>query len=511
MKILPVSLIREADAYTIAHEPIDDIDLMERAAGACFEWIIERTDPGTTFRVFAGQGNNGGDGLAIARMLIHAGRQVKTHLLASPEKLSSSCRINLDRLRSLTAEIDYSGDVGNGMRKELPEISTNEVVIDAIFGSGLSKPAEGETARMISHINASGAMVIAIDIPSGLFADQSSIIDGRFTAIEADYTLTFSPPKLAFFFPENDRYCGEWHALDIGIHKAFLNAADVTHFMVTGEMIRPMLHSRNTFAHKGLFGHALLISGSDGKMGAAILAAKGCLRTGPGLVTLHVPGAGRNILPVAVPEAMLSIDADPERISSLPDLSAWSAIGIGPGTGTSVKTAGVLKRLIQEYRQPLVLDADALNILGENKTWMGFLPPGSILTPHPKEFSRIVSAGWKDDFDRNRIQRDLSMRLNCYIVLKGAYTAITTPGGLCYFNTTGNPGMATGGSGDVLTGMLTGLLAQGYPPLESCLLGVFLHGLAGDLAMKEIGQEALLAGDLISYIGKSFITLYGKF
>ena len=298
--------------------------------------------------------------------------------------------------------------------------------------------------------------------------------------------------------------------LDIGISREFIDAATVQNFMLIQDQMGQILRKRNKFAHKGNFGHTLLICGSKGKMGAAVLSARAALRSGAGLVTIHIPNAGISILQTAAPEAMLSIDPDEDNFTAVPDLSSYSSIATGPGIGTDSKTAGALKVLIQNTSRPLIFDADAINILAENKTWLGFLPKGSIFTPHPREFERLAGKS-SNNFERNRMQREFSLKFQCCIVLKGAHTAITAPDGRCFFNTTGNPGMATGGSGDVLTGIIAGLLAQGYPSLDSCLLGVYLHGLSGDLALKEQGFEALTASDIIDNLGKSFQTLYGKF
>ncbi|MFH1161397.1 MAG: NAD(P)H-hydrate dehydratase [bacterium] len=497
MKILPVEKIREADAWTIAHEPIADIDLMERAATACFNWFFQHIPASRPVHVFAGTGNNGGDGLAIARMLAEKGYQVEVFLAGQPDQLSPSCRVNFDRyikIRDIGAK--WAG-AGKGT-----------VVIDALFGSGLTRPVEGFYAGLIRRINQSEALVVSIDVPSGLFIDKTVKAKKNPAIIRADYTLTFSPPKLAFFFAENDPYIGEWVLLNIGISEEFIEQAEVSNFMVTRANVKPLLHKRNKFAHKGHFGHALLICGGAGKMGASVLAAKACLRSGPGLVTVRIPRSGVNILQTAIPEAMLVIDPDEDVFSELPSLDLYTAIGIGPGIGLAKSTQAVFKHLIQAGI-PMVIDADAINILGENKTWLSFLPKGCILTPHPKEFERIAGKT-SDDFERNQRQCEFSLKYSCYVVLKGAYTAITTPDGNCYFNTTGNPGMATGGSGDVLTGIITGLVAQHYRPLEACLLGTYLHGLAGDLAAEATGQEALIAGDIVHHLGNAFHSVYGE-
>lgn len=511
MKILPVKLIREADAFTIQHEPISDLDLMERAAGKCAKWISGHFETNRPVIVYAGPGNNGGDGLVIARMLSGVGFNVRTYCLAETVNMSPSCLANYQRLKE---EHPRTGVFMCAENKTewtacMPEHNEDTIIIDAIFGSGLTRVPEGKAARIIQHINESPGTIIAIDIPSGLFCDEPLPRQGNPPVVQAFYTLSFAPPKLTFFFPENAVYTGNLIILDIGISPAFIESVKVTHHMMTREEIIPLIKPRGKFSHKGTFGHALLICGSTGKFGAAVLSARACLRSGSGLVTVRIPMDGIPVLQIAVPEAMVSADDPPGSIRSLPDLAPYKAIGIGPGTGTSAETAGMVKMVIQQYPRPIVFDADAINILAENKTWLGFLPPGSILTPHPGEFERLTGK-CSDDFSRNKLQRDFSVKYQCYIVLKGAHTAITTPSGDCWFNTTGNPGMATAGSGDVLTGIITGLLAQGFTPFNACRTGVFLHGLAGDLAQEKHGAEALIASDIIDQLGPSFKSLYGK-
>ncbi len=503
MKIFPVELIREADAYTIKNEPIAEIDLMERAATACFYWLIRNIPFHKKIVVFCGTGNNGGDGLVIARMMSARGYLAEVFILGPAEKFSESCRINYERVQAVP-EIKTLFLAEND---PLPEFEPETIVIDAIFGSGLTREPSGFYAKVIRHLNESKQLIVAIDVPSGLFCDRTISIGKNPVAIHADYTLTFSPPKLGFFFPENDKFAGKWQLLDIGIMQEFIDHADTRNFYIDQDDCRRILKPRTKFSHKGTFGHALLICGGPGKMGAAILAARGCLHAGPGLVSVHIPGRGVNILQTAVPEAMLDIDKDDSLFTGVRDLEKYSAIAMGPGIGTDRQTQAAVKLLIQDAGIPVIFDADALNILSENKTWITFIPKGSILTPHPKEFERLAGKS-SDDFERNQKQRELSVKYSSYIILKGAHTAITTPDGRCFFNSTGNPGMATGGSGDILTGILAGLFAQGYSPLETCILGVYLHGLAGDLAAEISGQEALIAGDIADNLGKAFQTLY---
>jgi ADP-dependent NAD(P)H-hydrate dehydratase / NAD(P)H-hydrate epimerase len=506
MKILSVDKVREGDLYTIKNEPIASIDLMERAANACFYWLTNNIPDDKKINVFCGPGNNGGDGLAIARMLAGKSYATEVFLFDNPEKFSPDCRENFNRLSEWE-------NVKITMLKEglpLPTLHPSEdIIIDALFGSGLSRLITGFYARIIHHMNDQKSVTISIDVPSGLFCDETMTGIPNQAIVHADHTLTFAPPKLAFFFPEDDLFVGNWHLLDIGISEEFISQTDAVYNYTTHQECARILKKRNKFSHKGTFGHAYLVSGSKGKMGAAVLAAKACLRSGPGLVTVHIPKSGNNILQTAVPEAMLNLDENEEIFTGIKDISAYSSIAIGPGIGQADQSANALKFLIQNTKKMIIFDADAINILGENKTWIPFIPQGSIFTPHPKEFERLVGKS-SDNFERNKLQREFSIKHGVYIVLKGANTCISTPDGKCWFNSSGNPGMATGGSGDVLTGILAGLKAQGYSSLETCLLGVYIHGLAGDLAVEAKSQEALIASDIIDYLGNAFLSLYGQ-
>jgi NAD(P)H-hydrate epimerase len=498
MKVLPIDKIREADAYTIANEPISDIDLMERAATELYEWMVAKMDQEKEIRIFCGMGNNGGDGFALARMLGYAGFKTEVILVRHSEKMSPSCQINFKKIRKLTS-VRYS-EITPGT--SIPKLPDNEIVVDAIFGSGLTKPVTGLVAEVIDRINDCKSIVISVDVPSGFFCDATNTTN-KGTIIKADYTLTFQFPKYGFLFPENDQYVGEWEVLPIGLHPDFIEKVEVKNHFLTSADIKPILKYRTKFSHKGTYGHGLLIAGSYGKMGAAILASRAGLKAGAGLITAHIPKKGYAIIQTSVPEAMASIDGDKKVFSDLPYLANYNAIAVGPGIGLHEKTQSALKLLIQDSPTPLIIDADAINILAENTTWISFIPKGSIFTPHPKEFERLVGKT-TNDFERNDKQREFSVRFQVYVILKGAHTAITSPDGTCYFNSTGNPGMATGGSGDVLTGILLGLKAQGYTSLETCLLGVYLHGLAGDIAAEKWGYEALTAGNIIHYLGKAF-------
>jgi NAD(P)H-hydrate epimerase len=389
-----------------------------------------------------------------------------------------------------------------GDEDSLPQLKKNEVVVDGIFGSGLSRKVSGLPGRVIKHINAQAGTVISIDIPSGLFGEDNSHNDYD-SVIRASYTITFQFPFLSFFFDLHASFVGRWRVHDIKLHPKIIEETDCPYRTVEKDELRPLLPGRDKFAHKGTFGHALMISGSYGMMGAALLAGESCLRSGAGLVTVHVPRFGYSIVQTGFPEAIVSLDQSDILFSEPPDLAPYSAVGIGPGLGCKPNTAKGLRMLLEGAEVPLVIDADALNILSQHPEWLELLPEGSILTPHPREFDRLSGVS-QNSYERHLKQRDFARRYEVIVVLKGAHTGIACPDGRYWFNTTGNPGMATGGSGDVLTGLITGLLAQGMPSLHAALAGVFLHGLAGDLAADAIGEEALIAGDLNLYLGEAF-------
>jgi NAD(P)H-hydrate epimerase len=499
--------MRRADALTIEREPITALDLMERAAGRCAAWIVDRQrmgdirpSPNGRYVVVVGMGNNGGDGLVIARLLHQAGMPVVVRRVVHREKPSSEHATNLERARAMGVELlDLSA-------ADQLSVSAGDVVIDALFGTGLDRPVEGLAAEVIRAINASGAPVIAIDLPSGLWATENVGNDPA-TIIRATCTLTFEWPKLALLLPDHSDRVGYWEVLSIGLSAAALQGSDLPFSVVELSDIEQMLRGRPRAGHKGLFGHALLIAGSRGRMGAAVLATRACLRSGAGLVTVHVPACGLDVLQSAAPEAMCSVDPAEGLVTDVPRNLVVYAVGIGPGLGTDPDTANVLKRLIQDPPAPLVLDADALNVLAENPTWTAFLPPGSILTPHPKEFDRLYGKPSASGSERLQRARDMALRTRCTVVLKGAPTAVCAPDGRVVFNSTGNAGMARGGSGDALTGLLTGLVAQGYAPGTAALVGVYLHGLAGDLVAKRKGQDGMSISDLIEALPEAWQVL----
>ena len=496
MKIFSTTTVNTIDAYTIKHEPIRSIDLMERASKAFFDEFRTRHPYYRRTRVFVGPGNNGGDALALCRMLANAGYEVSAYILSA--KMSEDAKTNLERLESQNkVDIVYVKP-----DTPLPMLPAKDVVVDGIFGSGLSRPAEGFYAQVIQHINASGCPVVSIDIPSGLFG-QDNRSNTPDTIIKATCTLTFQFPKLAFFFANNEAFVGRWKVLDIGLHPRIIEETASNYYYITKQTIQNIKRQRMAFAHKGHFGHGLLIAGSYGKMGASVLAAKAALKSGIGLLTVQAPHVGYTILQTAVPEAMVHIDRSEYIITEYPQLSPYNAIGIGPGIGTNPNTRDILRDLLLEHKAPMVVDADALNLIAEDASWLHHLPAHSIITPHPKEFDRLAGES-STPYDRHLKQLEMAQKHNIYIVLKGAHTAVATPEGICCFNSTGNAGMATAGSGDVLTGIITSLLAQGYTSQEAAILGVWVHGRAGDIYADAQSQQSLTASDIINNLGQAF-------
>jgi NAD(P)H-hydrate epimerase len=500
MKILAVEQIREADAFTIINEPISSVDLMERAAGAAFNWLMQRFGRSGSFVIFCGTGNNGGDGLAIARMLASKNSNVRIFIARFSDKASTDFSINLEALK----KIRNISIIEISQNDVLPVIPEGSIVIDALFGSGLNKPLSGFAAALVKHMNRSGNKIISVDIPSGMFGDDNAQNDGAI--IEASVTLTFHCPKLAFMFAENFRYTGEWHIIPIGLHQEFVKNAPAQNYFLENTDCASLVKTRGQFSHKGTFGHALLIAGSYGKMGAAVLAASSVLKAGAGLVTAHLPHSGCSIMQISQPEVMVSADEHEMFFTGVNDIGDYNAIAVGPGLGSAHETQDALKRLIQNSGVPLIFDADAINILGENRTWIPFVPANSIFTPHPKEFGRLTGTEFNGS-GRQKTQIEFSKKHGVYVILKGAYTSISCPDGSCYFNSTGNPGMATAGSGDVLTGIILGLMARGYNSKEACLLGVYLHGLSGDIAAARFGREFITASLIRDNLYKAFRAL----
>ncbi len=496
MKILPVPEIKKLDQRTISEESIASIDLMERAASRFTDWVLNQYPGEEGFHIFCGTGNNGGDGLVSARLLSRAGKEVTVHIVRLSDYESPDFSANLRRLNELDPSIAHPWWPGN----PFPEINPDHVLIDAIWGSGLSRPVSGPPAELINHLNNSGARIIALDMPSGLFADQPTT--GAY--IKATHTVSFQVPKLAFFVPEHYDAAGQWHIVDIGLLPEALEEAPCRYFYTLAEDLEPFIKPRAPFSHKGIFGHSLVVGGSYGKTGAIHLAGKAALRSGAGLVTAWVPSCAYSPLQTGVPEMMVITGPGDNFLTGFPENpEQWNAIGIGPGMGQEPATAIAFGPWLKRLNQPVVLDADALNLLAKNPEWLEYLPENSILTPHPGEFKRL-NEPWENGFEKLEKALNFAQRHRIILVLKGAYTAVCLPGGTCHLNSTGNPGMATAGSGDALTGVITSLLGQGFTPELAAKIGVFVHGLAGDLAAEKLGETGLIASDIIAHLPEAF-------
>lgn len=505
MKILTGTQHKELDLYTIENEPIDSIDLMERASRAIAAEIMRRWDKQRTVFVFAGAGNNGGDGLAVARLLFHQGYRVAVFLFNIKGKLSVDCEINRDRLLEILEEETAHErlvlkEITQGF--DFPKVHQQDIVVDALFGTGMRGPLSGGFAVVVRKINSLHAHVVSIDVPSGLMCEDNSFTD-RNTVIHAELTLTMQLPKLAFLMADNETCVGEWKTLDIRLSPEGMTKANTPYTLIERQDVRDMLRTRSVFAHKGNLGHALLVAGCYGMAGAAILSCQGCLRSGTGKLTLHTGAANNTIIQISVPEVVMWPDRNNRCISDTPDISPYATIGLGPGIGKDPATVHAVHEYLALADMPMVVDADALNILGEHREWMGHLPSGSILTPHVKELERMTGS-CTSSYERLMRATELALQYHVYVILKGHYTAICTPQGRVFFCPRGNAGMATPGSGDVLTGILTGLLAQGYAPSEAAILGVWLHASAGDLAAHDLSEESMLASDIVTHLGKAF-------
>lgn len=497
LKILNAEQVKKVDRETIEEEGILSSDLMERAALSIYEASLEYINPQKPVYVFAGIGNNGGDVLAVARMLLTSDIKPVVFIVGDSSKMSEDCLLNKERLERLISVHKVESI------KDIPLLEENGVVIDGLFGSGLNRPLEGFHAEVVNHINNSGCKILSIDMPSGMFVDDNTEND-KSSIVKADVVFSLQMPKLSLLLPESSDYCKEMKMLDIGLSKKAIGEKHTDLFFTEKEDISKFIKIRNKFSHKGNYGHALLVAGSKGKTGAAVLASSACLRSGVGLLTIHAPKCSLDILQATVPEAMVNVDVSSDCISQIDiDVENYT-VGVGCGIGTSVETKKALAKLIGQCHKPMVLDADALNIIATNDELKYNLPEGSILTPHPVEFERLAGKHFLSGYERLQHAREFAMKCKVYIVLKGAYTAIITPEKKVYFNPTGNPGMATGGSGDALTGIITSLLAQKYNSFQAALLGVYLHGLAGDLAAKAKSQYSMLPSDLINYLGKSY-------
>ena len=500
MKIFTGAQIKELDKFTIENEPVASIDLMERAAKAIVRALREEWDNRTPFVVFAGPGNNGGDALAVSRLLAEAGYNVKVYLFNVNDRLSADCATNKQRtidckrIKSFTEVlVDF----------DPPKLTPETVVIDGLFGSGLNKTLTGGFASLVKYINQSPCKVVSIDLPSGLMTEDNTH-NVKAHIVRAHLTLTLQQKKLALLFEDNQQFIGRLRVLDIRLSQKYIEQTN-TNFQILEESdVRERLLTRGDFVNKGLMGHALIVAGSYGMAGAAVLAGRACMRSGVGKLTVCTPRRNYDVMQISLPEAILSTGKEDYFFTEPLDTEHYDAVGMGPGMGQHEDTAIALISQIRRTQCPMVIDADALNILASHKAWMQQLPEQLILTPHVGEFDRLGNGGSEGDYDRLSKAIDLAQHLHAYILLKGHYSALCMPDGRVYFNPTGNAGMATAGSGDVLTGVITGLLARGYDRENACIVGMYLHGLAGDLAAKQLGQESLMAGDIIAHLPQAF-------
>ncbi|MCX7862562.1 MAG: NAD(P)H-hydrate dehydratase [Bacteroidales bacterium] len=510
MKIFTTQQIADIDKFTIENEPIKSIKLMERAATNLAMYIFKYSiksgfvvnydnheyQSNSKILIICGPGNNGGDGLAMARILVdkYSFYQINVVLFAEKEKLSNDCKKNWKRLKKLSNEIK----IFHTTDPDEVYIDRSYIVIDALFGNGLNRPLKDPYKTLIQKINKSGAYVISIDLPSGLMGEDNRNNDKE-AIVKSHNTLTLQFPKLSFFDPANEDFIKKFEIIDIQLHRDAINNTHTRYYYIDEKMINDFFKIRRKFSEKRDYGHALLIAGMYAKTGAAILAAKACLRSGVGLLHTHVPKNSVLPIQVALPETMLSIDEHEEYFTNVNIEPYYTAVGIGPGIGTNELTQQGFYNLIEQVKNknlPLVIDADGLNILCKHKDWLKKLPQNTILTPHKREFERLFGT-FENFFDRIHAASDISQNTHCIIVLKGAYTQIYTPDGNIYFNSTGTPAMAKAGMGDVLTGIILALIAQGYKPEQAAIMAVYSHGKAGEKCTDFYDEYSVLPSDLI--------------
>lgn len=501
MYILSPQQTAKADKATIKNTGITAVELMENAATSCFQWLHKKLQgDNIQIQVFCGIGNNGGDGLVIARLLHQHNYRVNCFIVNFSDKRSQEFIVNYDRLIEIgLVPIDLNNV------NDFPEINDSDIVVDAIFGNGLTRNPEGFAKKLIQYLNSKKVFTLAIDIPSGLFGDKS--VTDTDAVIKANHTLTFQTPKLAFLLPENKDFIITWEVIDIGLDQHYMESLNPkTHYITKSDII-PLYKSRNKWDHKGTYGHALIIGGSYGKMGAVTLASKAALKIGSGLVSAYIPKCGYAILQISVPEVMVEVDTD-DKLTYFNFKTTPTVIGVGPGMGTSEKTAQGFENFIKENKLPLVIDADGLNLLSKNQLLLNYLPKNTVLTPHPKELERLIGA-WENDYEKLKKAEEFSKKYNVIVVIKGAYTVVIKEENK-YFNSTGNPALATGGSGDVLTGIITGLISQGYEPINAAILGVYLHGKTADIALTKTGYETFTATTIFEYLAAAILEISVK-
>ncbi|HEY5686841.1 MAG TPA: NAD(P)H-hydrate dehydratase [Yeosuana sp.] len=501
MKLFSKEQIYEGDKITIERQKISSTDLMERAGTQIFNWINLRMQGAQVpIHIFCGIGNNGGDGMVLARHLILEGYNVKTYIVNYSDKRSKDFLINYDRVKNVTKQ--WPEFVHN--QDDFPEIKQDHVIVDAIFGIGLNRPVVDWVKNLFVHLRKSKAFTLSIDIPSGLQTDSIPLDDDN--VVMASYTLSFASPKLVFFLPNTAKYTINWEVLDIGLDSEFLSSTNTTYNLIGKYEAIPIYIPRDKYSHKGQFGHSLIIGGSYGKIGAVTLASRGALSAGAGLVTAFIPRCGYQVLQSSFPEAMVISDANDDYITNIEFDFNPSVIAFGIGVGGNIKTIEAFEVLLKTYKGPMVVDADGLNILSNHPHFLELLPEETVLTPHPKELERLIGT-WTHDFEKLEKAKEFSNKHKVILVIKGANT-ITLFENKFYINATGNPGLSTAGSGDVLTGIITGLISQGYNPLSAAVFGVYLHGKSADIAVEDYGYQSLIASHVIEYLGAAYMDLF---
>jgi len=506
MKIFTNDAIKRIDKETMAIDGISELELMERAASAVAYEIISRWRTSKRMVIFAGPGNNGGDALAVARMLYEQGYHPEVYLFnIRSSYLSECCRANRDRLLEMSG-IDFTEIVDNF---NPPELGPNDVVIDGLFGSGLHSALKGGYTSLVQYINNSEAFVVAIDMPSGLFGEWNEGIDRR-NIIRADLTLTFGSKRLSFFFRENAEFIGQCIVLDIDLNQTAIDSTPADFYLIEKEDVRDMLQPLDPFINKYDNGTLYIVAGSYGMMGAAILASRGAQRIGAGLITVHGPASANTIMQTSCPEALFEADINDICTTKINLKRRYSVVALGPGMGTNDETIDAIDHFLKNYHKPCLLDADALNCIAARPMLLRSITKGSIITPHAGEFDRLFQKpNERNITDESRLKRAINVSKNhsITIVLKGHYTMTVRPDGKVYINSSGNPGMATAGSGDVLTGIISGLIAQGYSPDSSVWMGAYIHGHAGDIAATKHGEQSLIASDIIDNIGPAIVEI----
>ncbi|MCZ4320002.1 NAD(P)H-hydrate dehydratase [Aequorivita viscosa] len=501
MKVFSAEQLYNADNVTIEKQGITSEALMERAGKQIFQWLHKHLNGAPVpIRIFAGIGNNGGDGLVIGRLLIEHGYDVVVYVVNCSDKRSDNFLHNYNKIKNVTK----NWPILMKSEADFPKINDDDFIVDAIFGIGLNRCPGGWVKKLILHLNQSKAFKLAVDIPSGLYPNLP--IEDKNAVLKADHTITFQTPKLAFFQPETAAYVSNFDVLEIGLDIQFLQSVEPLAQLIAKPQAQLFYKQRNKFDHKGTFGHVFIVAGSYGKLGAAVLSTKAAFKAGTGMVTTFIPKCGYNILQTTVPEAMVITDKEEEFISDIAFDFEPSAIAIGMGIGKNTATVEALKKVFQNKDTPFVIDADALNIISENKTLLKLLPKNSVLTPHPGELKRLIGT-WKNDYHKLEKAKKFSEKYKVVLIIKGAYTVIVY-GSKLYINTTGNPGMGTAGSGDALSGIIAGLLSQGYDALLAAVFGVYLHGKAGDIAGAHLGIDAVMAGDIINNVSEAYLELF---